>query len=78
MLWLTALRLRLTGSKNKEKATLKYTCAACGVTFNSDRSDEDAKAEFEENFGSMPGVPPVVICDDCYCEMMDEPTRGSA
>lgn len=45
---------------------LKYTCARCDGEFTSDWSDEEAKAEHEDNFGYQPGAEACVVCDDCY------------
>lgn len=47
-----------------------FTCAACGGTFPKARSDEEAKAESEENFGEIPEEEVSVICGDCYEIMM--------
>lgn len=51
-----------------------YTCAHCGGTFESDRSDADALMEFQEVFTeeqrSRDSEPPALVCDDCYNAMM--------
>lgn len=44
----------------------QYTCARCGKTFWSERTDEETLKEFRENFGDIPLEETVVICDDCY------------
>lgn len=54
----------------------QYTCAYCGDINTSERSDEEAKFEAEQIFGSAPdewngGY--AVICDDCYQKM--HPTK---
>jgi hypothetical protein len=46
-----------------------FTCAECGGTFEKAWSDEEARAEADENFGDEL-VDPVVVCDDCYQEMV--------
>jgi hypothetical protein len=48
-----------------------FTCAQCGGDFTSERSDEEAHAEAERNVGKdgrAPGM--VVVCDDCYGDVM--------
>jgi hypothetical protein len=56
-----------------------YTCARCGDTFESERSDEEAHAEAVRNFGMRGDAPQhqtpggegmSVICDDCYRKFM--------
>lgn len=52
----------------------KYTCASCGGTFLSDRSDVEARAEFNEEF---PGETELeVVCHDCYTQIMAWWRRG--
>lgn len=46
----------------------KYTCTACGETFNKGWSDEKAKAELDETFG-MPVEECDLVCDGCYKKM---------
>ena len=43
-----------------------YTCAICGITYETERTDEEAMAEMKENFGDVPIEETMVICDDCY------------
>lgn len=43
-----------------------YTCAACGRTFESDRSDAEALAESRLIWGDIPPEEQIVICDDCF------------
>lgn len=45
---------------------LKYTCASCGETHESDRSDEEAMEESKLLWGDLPQSGLVVICDDCF------------
>jgi hypothetical protein len=47
----------------------EFTCANCGGTFVKGWSDEEAADEAGRVFGA--DIPdPVVVCDDCYTEMM--------
>jgi hypothetical protein len=51
-----------------------HTCAQCGGVFTSERSDEEAHAEAMRDFGKdgrQPGM--VVVCDDCYREIVAMP-----
>lgn len=45
-----------------------YTCAACGGTFETAWSDEEAAAESREAFGVDPAQDPTmaIACDSCY------------
>jgi len=45
-----------------------YICAACGGTFATKWSDEEAAAESREVFGVDPDTDPTmaIVCDDCY------------
>lgn len=43
-----------------------YTCAKCGVVFESDRPDEEALGEALLKFGYYPKEDMALICDDCY------------
>lgn len=47
----------------------EYTCAACDGTFISDWTEEDARAEAEENFGTH-HQNMVEVCEDCYRNLM--------
>lgn len=51
-----------------------FTCSACGLTFPKVRSDEEALAEYEANFGKAPRGD--VVCDDCHKEFMGDVERG--
>lgn len=43
-----------------------YTCAACGGTFESGWSDEEAEADALLLWGNIPPEETMVICDDCF------------
>ena len=45
---------------------MTYTCAACGATFESHWTEEEALAEMEAKFGQLPEDQQVCICDPCY------------
>jgi len=49
----------------------KFTCAACGGTFDKEWSDDDAMREANDNGFLDKPEPLVLICDDCYNEAMD-------
>lgn len=56
-----------------------FTCDQCGSTFESTKSDEKAREEYEENFPfeAARGGKHAVVCDDCFNEIMNrlkEPT----
>jgi len=44
----------------------QYTCAVCGETFDSGWSDEEAKAELEEDFPDHDITECAIVCDGCY------------
>lgn len=47
-----------------------FTCAICDGTFLKGWSEEEAEAEFVQNFGiSKDDVPTDLVCDDCYHKM---------
>lgn len=52
------------------KAMLKYTCATCGDSCESDITEEEAKAEMKALWGDIPEDQQVIICDDCFKEGM--------
>lgn len=52
-----------------------YMCSGCGNEFESDWTDEDAAAEFEQNFGHSDRSNAVAVCDDCYWLIMAPTTR---
>lgn len=43
-----------------------YTCGNCGKTFEKGWSDEEARAEYQQNFPETQGHPEALVCDDCY------------
>jgi len=50
----------------------EYKCDCCGEIFESEWTDEDAKAEAAENgFNDTPADEMCVVCDDCYREIME-------
>lgn len=56
---------------------IKFTCSACGGTFNSCWSDEEALAELRATF-DVPVTECVAVCDDCYKIMIGHaPGTGS-
>lgn len=44
-----------------------FTCSHCGKTFDRDRPDAEAKAEYEKRWG-RPYRPHEadIVCDDCF------------
>jgi cytochrome c1 len=49
----------------------EYVCAACGGTFRTTWTDEEAVADSVKVFGVQPTPESsAVICDDCYQQMM--------
>ena len=51
----------------------KYECGNCYGTFTKAWSDEEAVAEYEENFPLESQTNPelMLVCDDCYKAMID-------
>jgi hypothetical protein len=47
-----------------------FQCAMCKGVFEKAWSDEEAKAERKENFGSDVQPTDALICDVCYREMV--------
>lgn len=43
-----------------------YTCAMCGGTFHSERSDAEALAECTSYFGDMPREELAEVCETCW------------
>lgn len=65
-------RHRLT-AKQREENSARFVCAACGGDFEKGWSDEEAAAEYAQDFGDFnDGEPPAVVCDDCYNLMRRE------
>jgi hypothetical protein len=51
----------------------RYTCAECGETFDSPRSDEAARAEAEALWGPAgPDIELVVVCEVCFRKLVGE------
>lgn len=50
-----------------------YLCSNCGQLFVSSWSDVEAMREYKKNFPKEfeQGVENVVVCDDCYSELID-------
>ena len=44
----------------------EYRCALCQEVFTKGWSDEEAKAEAEENFPGLAEGDACLVCDDCY------------
>jgi len=50
-----------------------YTCSSCKGVFHFEWSDEEARAEQEENgWGDIPDEHMAIVCDDCYNKIMRE------
>ncbi len=47
-----------------------FTCAGCRGTFDQIWSDEEARAEELATFGVPHRADDVVVCDDCYKELL--------
>ena len=48
----------------------EYTCSACGHTFLKSQTDEEAFEEFNDSFPDEDIEEGVLVCDDCYNEIM--------
>lgn len=48
-----------------------YTCAACGGTFESEWSEEEAVKEFSDHFGRRPAADDPRVCDVCYEQIIE-------
>ena len=44
----------------------RYTCAACGGTFDKICADDDVMAESLTLWGEMEASDMCVVCDDCF------------
>ncbi len=44
----------------------EFFCEQCEQTFGKGWSDEEMRAEFEQNFPEDQQVETMVVCDDCY------------
>lgn len=58
------------GSEKIEVNARKYKCECCQGEFLTDRPEDEALKEFEENFPNVPLEKTGVVCDDCYNEVM--------
>ncbi len=47
----------------------QYTCTICKGIFDKGWSDEEAAAEKEEIFGSVPLEECDLVCDDCFNQL---------
>ena len=57
----------------RKLGTNEYQCAKCGDVFEKGWSDEASKIEAYEVFGKPVDEwksEPVLVCDDCYQEML--------
>ena len=43
-----------------------YTCAMCGGVFEVEVTEEEAMAEYRDNFPGIPESEKEIVCDDCY------------
>jgi hypothetical protein len=48
---------------------MEFTCDACGGTFTSEWSDEDAQTEAALAFDPAELEGAAVVCDDCFQDM---------
>ena len=63
---------------DQEKPHGEYVCCICGMRYAKGWSDEEANAEYEDNFGHKKEDATVelsVCCDDCYNGAMDNGMR---
>ncbi len=61
----------------EEKKGNKYQCAHCCGIYEKDWPDEEALEEHDQNFPGASHKTMVVVCDDCYKEMIKvEPPPG--
>lgn len=58
----------------KKTASHKYTCANCLGEFETGWTDEEALAEYEQQFprSHAAGEEMAMVCDDCYKQMADQ------
>lgn len=47
-----------------------YQCGKCGGTFEKDWTDEEARQETKRLWGDLPEEDLVVVCDDCFIELV--------
>jgi len=59
--------------ETEEKTELKpneYICDYCKGVFEFGWSEEEAEEELKKNFGDIQKDECVLVCDDCYKELM--------
>jgi hypothetical protein len=61
-----------------EAMSKTYTCDDCGGTFEKGWTEEEARAEQQQNFGDMPDSAMAQVCDDCYRKIMGLPPDAAA
>lgn len=64
----------MTSPSEKVKHVLMsdtYTCEACGGTFKSLRSDDEALEEAKRLHGDDLGETPAKICETCFHRLME-------
>ena len=49
----------------------EFQCAQCERTFTRGWSDDEAAAEFRQNFGAEDMEEVEEVCDDCYAAIME-------
>ena len=49
-----------------------YKCARCDGVFEYEWTDEEAIKEKEQNFPSISLKECIIVCDDCYKELMED------
>ena len=49
---------------------MKYTCAMCKKSFESDWTDEEARNELNDKFENVQVSDCEIVCDDCYNKVM--------
>lgn len=57
---------------DETKRGAEYTCAYCGETYLKEVDDAVAWEEYDANFPGEPHETAVVVCDDCYQQMVAE------
>jgi hypothetical protein len=49
-----------------------FTCAACGGEFEMAWSEQEARDEYERDFGPLDPSKVVTVCDDCYLALKEQ------
>jgi uncharacterized protein with PIN domain len=62
------LKVDVSKSQPKLKPN-EYRCENCLEIYEKDWSDEEAQAEYEQNFPNS-GEEQAIVCDDCYKKMI--------